>query len=289
MKVFERLNQFKTETDDITEYLSKFQFSITHYTCWPEQDRKQLKNIVSTQIKLVLMESGESEVTMAGTKIHASAGDCIVIAPYTVYNAQSFDNVKSYEIFFNVLSAAREHEFLQYLGCEKATCFQKVLNSTDFALLKACYDEAREGETGVYGMINALLQRILIKVARENPNGHKAIDAGVKEQALVEQIFAALAVHIGEPVRVEEICRELNVSQSYLYGCVKKVMDCSPKQLISRYKIKHAQMLLKDPQLSVKEVAEAVGYDLYTFSHCFKQIVLISPTEYRKKFGLLSQ
>lgn len=57
-----------------------------------------------------------------------------------------------------------------------------------------------------------------------------------------------------------------------------------PKDYFTRLKMHKASQLLNNPNLSIKEVADLVGYEdpLY-FSRVFKQINAVSPTEYRKK------
>ena len=41
-------------------------------------------------------------------------------------------------------------------------------------------------------------------------------------------------------------------------------------------------MLLKNPELSISDVAAAIGYDLFYFSTQFKKAFLVSPSQYRK-------
>ena len=63
-------------------------------------------------------------------------------------------------------------------------------------------------------------------------------------------------------------------------------MSCSPSQAITRCKLRHAQSLLKNPDLSIGQVAEAIGFDPYYFSSQFKKMFLLSPTRYRQTIGV---
>lgn len=60
MKSYPRLSPYKTENDPLSAFLSEFRFDVEYFTNWPQQDHKTLRNIVGSQMKLVLLESGHS-------------------------------------------------------------------------------------------------------------------------------------------------------------------------------------------------------------------------------------
>lgn len=60
-------------------------------------------------------------------------------------------------------------------------------------------------------------------------------------------------------------------------------MGISPSQTIMRYKLRYAQSLLKNQELSIAQVAEGIGMDPYYFSSQFKKQFFLSPSTYRKK------
>lgn len=63
-------------------------------------------------------------------------------------------------------------------------------------------------------------------------------------------------------------------------------LDCGADDYITRCKLRHAQSLLKNPELSIGQVAEAIGFDPYYFSSQFKKMFLLSPTRYRQTIGI---
>ena len=130
----------------------------------------------------------------------------------------------------------------------------------------------------------ALLLLLLIRACRAQEITHHAGETGSREQAVIGKFFAYLNEHIHEPVQITQVCSALQVSQSYLYRCCRSVMRCSSNHLITRHKLTHACRLLRNPEMTVGEVAEAVGYDPYYFSNQFKKLFLLSPSEYRKSF-----
>lgn len=83
---------------------------------------------------------------------------------------------------------------------------------------------------------------------------------------------------------VAQIARELNVSRSYLARIFKKERNFSLKEYLLREKmIRSALLLLKEPQLTVKELAKKIGFlDTGYFAHLFKKYFGISPGRYRE-------
>ena len=287
MKSYPRLSPYKTETDPLSTLLSEFRFDVEYFTNWPQQDHKTLRNIVSSQMKLILIESGNSILVSDKKNYAMSAGSCLLIPPYTVYDAETFEGVHSYEVFFSIYPAVREQEFLQYAHFTSIMFFPLFISPEEFAFIGACYTSLQKQKPGAYAQVGAMLKLLLIRIFRQQSEqdfSTPIVSAG--EHALMSRFFDYLESHISEPVHVEHLCAALGVSQSYLYRCCRNVMSCSPSQAITRCKLRHAQSLLKNPDLSIGQVAEAIGFDPYYFSSQFKKMFLLSPTRYRQTIGV---
>ena len=287
MKSYPRLSPYKTETDPLSTLLSEFRFDVEYFTNWPQQDHKTLRNIVSSQMKLILIESGNSILVSDKKNYAMSAGSCLLIPPYTVYDAETFEGVHSYEVFFSIYPAVREQEFLQYAHFTSIMFFPSFIFPEEFAFIGACYTSLQKQKPGAYAQVGAMLKLLLIRIFRQQSEqdfSTPIVSAG--EHALMSRFFDYLESHISEPVHVEHLCAALGVSQSYLYRCCRNVMGCSPSQAITRCKLRHAQSLLKNPELSIGQVAEAIGFDPYYFSSQFKKMFLLSPTRYRQTIGI---
>lgn len=76
----------------------------------------------------------------------------------------------------------------------------------------------------------------------------------------------------------------LNISTVYLNEVVKNVTGMSTALYIKRETILHAKRMLINTELSVKEIANRLGFDDYAyFSRLFSQVVGISPIVFRQK------
>ena len=284
MDTSKRLNQFRIQKDPISAYLDQFRLDIDYFTNWPNQSGKILKNIIGTHIKIILVERGNCEIMIQDTKYKLSGGDCLIIPPYTIYNAVTGNEpINSYEIFFNVYPITREQEFLSRMKIEGILVFTHLITGIEWKSFSHCYTSLQSKQDGCYAQLKASLTMLLIKILRRQPLAIMDPQGRVKEQAVVDKLFLYLNEHLDEPVQVGQLCSYLALSQSHLYRCCRNVMNCSTNQLIIRYKLSRAKQLLKDPELSIQQIAAMIGYEPFYFSSQFKRNFLLSPSQYREK------
>lgn len=82
-----------------------------------------------------------------------------------------------------------------------------------------------------------------------------------------------------EDLQLSTIAKVGMMSENHLLRCFSQVYGISPFRFISRLRIAEAQRLLKTTELSVSEIAMAVGYNsMSNFSTYFKQITGVSPS-----------
>jgi len=89
-------------------------------------------------------------------------------------------------------------------------------------------------------------------------------------------------------ISLDELAELCLMSKSYFRSQFKKYKGTSPYKYREEVRISWAKKYLRSNLFSSTEIAEKLGYcDIYHFSKAFKNSVGISPTEYRRKKGLL--
>lgn len=100
--------------------------------------------------------------------------------------------------------------------------------------------------------------------------------------ALVVSVLEEIEQHYAS-IRFDELAAAHHVSPAYLSKVVKKTMGESCTQLLQRKRIAQARWLLRDSDLSIVEVAEAVGYEnTGHFYRLFREHAGMSPRHYRE-------
>lgn len=94
--------------------------------------------------------------------------------------------------------------------------------------------------------------------------------------------------HYKDPLSLEDFSNYTHLSKHYLIRVFARQMGMSPYRYLHMCRISHAQSLLKSSDMTVSQIAYAVGYnDPIVFTRHFKAFHMVTPAEYRKEFILL--
>lgn len=100
----------------------------------------------------------------------------------------------------------------------------------------------------------------------------------------VAQIIKYIDEHIGKKISSSEIAKEVGMSEGYLCKTFKSETGKSLVQYVNYLKMHRAAQLLKNSEIMVKEVSDALGIDdQFYFNKMFKKYIGMSPSEYKKK------
>lgn len=89
--------------------------------------------------------------------------------------------------------------------------------------------------------------------------------------------------NLDKELTVALICRDLHTSKTALYRLFDRSVGCGVKQYLAVRRIERAKELLSEGELSVTEIAAAVGIaNLHYFCRLFKKKTGVTPLEYRK-------
>ena len=107
------------------------------------------------------------------------------------------------------------------------------------------------------------------------------------DEKLIKKAIAFVNKNIAEPgLSVEDLSRELGMSRVYLYKKLLAITGKTPVEFIRIIRLKRGTQLLEKSQMSVSEVAYAVGFNSPRyFSKYFHDEFGMLPKEYTKKFG----
>ncbi len=83
---------------------------------------------------------------------------------------------------------------------------------------------------------------------------------------------------------VEVLSEEMGMSSTHLYRKLKSLTHISANEIIKKYRIKKASLLLKNKEGNISEIMYEVGFsNLSYFSKCFKTEFGLTPKEYQQR------
>jgi YesN/AraC family two-component response regulator len=104
--------------------------------------------------------------------------------------------------------------------------------------------------------------------------------------ALVKRASAYIHQNYDRPITRQEIAEAVGASKDYLSDIFHRELGLSPWDYLNRYRILHAEALLRQTDNSITHVAYQVGFnDLSYFGRIFHKIVGLTPRAYKKKFS----
>ena len=130
-------------------------------------------------------------------------------------------------------------------------------------------------------LIQELVIRILqteskglyIKKSQTNPNNDR-----------ISFVLKYIREHITENLSVELLSAKAYMSESNFYRTFRHEMGASPTDFIIEERLRLAESLLRNPEISIKEAFLASGFNSFSyFSRIFKKKNKISPTEFKEQ------
>lgn len=101
---------------------------------------------------------------------------------------------------------------------------------------------------------------------------------------IVKEIYQRLTSDLQARPTIEELSKEYLINTATLKNTFKGIYGQPIGTYMKEYRIKQAATLLRQTQATIGEISSQVGYENQSkFASAFKDIMLISPAEYRKQ------
>ncbi len=139
--------------------------------------------------------------------------------------------------------------------------------------------------------INMTLPDIFIIRNRFEIFIREIIRAGIENKSAVQVPERMIAIrqyienNYHTTLSLSQIARRFSISSPHLSAEFKRWFGVAPGKYLIEYRLREAEMLLKDNNLQIIDIAEKVGWDdVYHFSKIFKKHYGVPPSSMRNKF-----
>lgn len=146
---------------------------------------------------------------------------------------------------------------------------------------------AKKPPLGGQQLIKNYLEILLIDLMRNETEKQNSrvvfLQKNEREGFLSKRAIQFLNEHVCEKLTVEDICTALNYNKSYLFKQFTADVGMPVITYFTKLKMEQAKKLLRESDLSVAEISEALAFDSPChFSKTFKKHVKQTPLQYRK-------
>lgn len=245
----------------------------------------RMKRQDSAETVIEYVVEGRGYLHVNGENYAATAGDVYILRKKTTHTYWSDAKYPWVKIFFNIRGSLAEKILDEYqLGDSGRVVLGAEGLEQDFRDMLEDLMDSTVGQTERFDRATVNFLKIIIKLT----NMQRA--AGVHKDDLmsVENEMNTLIEYITmNPRRIvsnQELADVIFRSKDYIIKRFFANFGVTPYDYQIQQKIFSAKNMLANMNLSVKEIANSLGYDdQHYFSYMFKKRCGMSPTQYRKK------
>lgn len=279
------------EHDKVSRYLEAIQYNLLAFGCWEQQGGGQCYDDVLGHFKFIYIAEGNCTVVVNGAEYYPKCGDIILFSPFVPYKAicpQGEVNLKFYYLHFDVDPAEKRNLLTMLLCLKDIAIYQGLMSAPFIGSIALVYEHASKRYPGCYYHVGNLLRStVMATLTASAPQvllGLASENAATNEELIIRSCVEYIDANINQPILVEDLCRHVNVSQSYLYKCFSSVLNISTKDFIMEHKLRHLTIKLLKDNCSLKELAYNYGFSSVNhLSTVFKKYYGCPPTTYKKE------
>lgn len=230
--------------------------------------------------QLLYIAAGQGHFFINGQERVVPAGNIIVYLPGQPQEYVYFKDDKT-DVYWVHFTGNDVERIIDYYNIRLSENIIYIGTSPDYQwLFGQIIQEMQLCRPRFEELISLLLRNIFILISRNLIGANRADNSLENEVELAMHYFRE---NYRSEVNVEDYALSRGMSASNFYRVFKQISGSTPLQYILKLRLSNAQNLLENSNLTIAEIASAVGYEnpLY-FSRLFHKHIGVSPFEYRK-------
>ena len=164
--------------------------------------------------------------------------------------------------------------------------FEEKENLSISKKIRKIMDIMRDGEEFFLEEAKGVLAALLVEIARLNRDSGEdkvAEDAG-KLTNMITRVLDYVSYHYMEDIKVEDLANICHISETHFRRVFTSYMKVSPLEYINTVRVYTACELLETTEDPVADIAHKCGFTTNsTFNRNFKQLMGVTPLEWRKR------
>lgn len=247
-------------------------------TCFPTHWHERME--------LILVNSGSLDIISGNRKNIVNAGELAIFTPCQPHYATSKNTPVDYSVIMfdigyflnNTLSSKK---FLHSI-IEQKISFQSKTNESEIIdiikeIIKYSSNNTVYNNLYVIGCIYALIGSFykycfIEKIQEEFADNR------------FKNVIDYINNHYKEPISSYSLSKMFNYDEAYFCRRFKATTGLTAIKYIKILRLEYAQKLLKNSNLSIKNISEICGFsDAVYFASCFKKHFGLTPSEYQKR------
>lgn len=238
------------------------------------------------EIELIAMVDGTADFYIDSIQYNLKKGDILIIPPYCIHRSCLYPQ-SHYDCICFDTSLLWDKSLINGLENGILTVKEHLSSQLSYAsniyncirdAIKSCEKNEPGWEMDVIGNLSIIfgqLKKYSFFVAQKT---------ATHEHQFEKSVFEYITQHFSEAITSRTVAKELYLNNSYFCRLFKKYFGTCFAGYLMEYRIEKAKVLLKNNKQSISDIVIKTGFNSFSyFSKVFKNVVGITPSEYRKK------
>lgn len=249
-------------------------------TCKPLQ---QFGPAARPHYVLYVILTGKGTLLTGEASVALRAGDGFLIRPDEQAAYQSDTDTPWSHVWLG-FRGARCEEYLTAIGLGEG---QQIFRAPDGESLRELVVQMQRYNTpGTENdfMLQGLLYQFFACLARTLTLPLSAVSRSDREHFYVRRAVEFVQYNYANHITVSDMARYVSLNRSYLFTLFQRVLQISPQEFLTRFRLTRAKEQLAHTAAPVSAIAQSVGYrDPLVFSKAFKTMAGMTPMQYRRE------
>lgn len=226
---------------------------------------------------LMYIQKGELELAVRETKYHAVSG-CFVLLD--CYQRHAYFTSAGWECLWCHFDGITARPFYETIHSHSGAVFTLPDPYPALSKLTSLYRVFQTGAGVREPLLSKYLNDILTEFLLYLPDGKSSSGSA----CMAEEIMTYINEHFSEDISVADLAAKAGLSHYYFIRSFKKETGFTPHEYLLNTRIATARYLLKNTDLSVKDICFHTGFTGESiFCSAFKQRMGMTPTQYREQ------
>lgn len=267
--------------------------------------------------EIILVIDGDCDYLVEGKDYRLVPGDLLFMPPYVEHSCQvkAGGHFHYYAVHFDWVYLGEPNDFsvddiylspdyrkAPYIPLEEELSNRPVVELVDFQfplitkttvrheyerLLVAMFHTYSSNHFGAVVELRSDLLKVLGLAVREQVN-ESGLRSSHPDAARISRVLDWVNTHYAEDIVAQDLAAVANLSPGHFRVLFKEATGRAPMEFVAEVRMDHARRLLRNGELNVGQVAEAVGYaDIHYFSRLFKKMEGLSPRKFADSLGAI--
>lgn len=243
---------------------------------------------VPSSFELLFLLEGEGVFSQREYRSEARAGDVVLLSQFTPYTLSPVEGqpLRCLSIHFLLAPSYLERVF-DHCYHSRSGLAAKLSDPESIRCLMALAQQRwQSGAADAAALARAILYAVLPQMADETQDFQAELCTRSQAE-LIDRAVRLAEESLAGPVRIQNLVRELGVSESRLNKTFNDVLGIPPSRHFMNMKMRRVEEMVALTDMTMEEISAGMGFSsAFHLSRAYKDTFGVSPSQFRKQYRM---